>query len=98
MPQKIQVKNIHHGNPGLSGWYAILPEPEPTDVLEEDLTADWLVIGGGFAGLSAARRLSQLREKESIVLTQLLTRISEISFFNVAITRSSLLFSSVVSG
>jgi len=68
MPQKIQVKNIRHGNPGLSGWYAILPEPEPTHVLEEDLTADWLVIGGGFAGLSAARRLLQLREKESIVL------------------------------
>jgi len=68
MSQKIQVKNIRHGNPGLSGWYAILPEPEPTHVLEEELTADWLVIGGGFAGLSAARRLLQLREKESIVL------------------------------
>ena len=49
MSQKIQVKNIRHGNPGLSGWYAILPEPEPTHVLEEDLTADWLVIGGGFS-------------------------------------------------
>ena len=47
MPQKIQVKNIRHGNPGLSGWYAILPEPEPTHVLEEDLTADWLVIWWG---------------------------------------------------
>ena len=47
MPQRIQIKNIRHGNPGLSGWYAILPEPEPTHFLEEDLTADWLEIGGG---------------------------------------------------
>ena len=45
MSQKIQVKNIRHGNPGLSGWYAILPEPEPTHVLEEELTAGWLLVG-----------------------------------------------------
>jgi len=68
MSLKIQVKNTRHGNPGVSGWYAILPEAEPARVLQEDITADWLVIGGGFAGLSAARRLSQLRENESIVL------------------------------
>ena len=68
MSLKIQVKNIRHGNPGVSGWYAILPEPEPARDLQEDITADWLIIGGGFAGLSAARRLSQLRENESIVL------------------------------
>ena len=48
--------------------YTILPEPELPRVLEEDITADWLVIGAGFAGLSGAIRLSQLREKESIVL------------------------------
>ena len=68
MSLKIQVNNTRHGNPGVSGWYAILPEPEPARVLEEDLTADWLVIGGGFAGLSAARRLQQLRKNERIVL------------------------------
>ena len=68
MSLKIQVKNTRHGNPGVSGWYAILPEPDPPNVLQDDITADWLVIGGGFAGLSAARRLCQLRENESIVL------------------------------
>ena len=68
MSLKIQVNNTRHGNPGVSGWYAILPEPEPARVLEEDLTADWLVIGGGFAGLSTARRLQQLRKNERIVL------------------------------
>ena len=65
MSLKIQVKNTRHGNPGVSGWYAILPEPEPERILQEDITVDWLVIGAGFAGLAAARRLSQLRENES---------------------------------
>ena len=61
MSQKIKVNNIHNGNPGLSGWYAILPKPEPPQVLTEDINAEWIVIGGGFAGLSAARRLLQLQ-------------------------------------
>jgi len=68
MSSTIGVSNTSHANPGVSGWYAILPEPELPRVLEEDITADWLVIGAGFAGLSAARRLSQLREKESIIM------------------------------
>ena len=68
MPKSIKVTNIRHGNPGVSGWYAILQEPEPADVLENDINADWLVIGGGFAGLAAARRLLQLRQKERIVV------------------------------
>ena len=68
MSLKIKVKNTRHGNTGVSGWYAILPEPEPERILQEDITVDWLVIGAGFAGLAAARRLSQLRENESIVL------------------------------
>ena len=68
MPKSIQVTNIRHGNPGVSGWYAILEEPEPADVLDKDINTDWLVIGGGFAGLAAARRLLQLREKEQIVV------------------------------
>ncbi|MEM9970234.1 MAG: FAD-binding oxidoreductase [Pseudomonadota bacterium] len=46
-------------DPGPAGWNRILPEPEPAQVLEDDQTADWLVIGAGFAGLAAARRLSQ---------------------------------------
>ena len=68
MSQKIKVNNIHNGNPGVSGWYAILPEPEPPQVLTEDINAEWIVIGGGFSGLSAARRLLQLNGKERIVL------------------------------
>ena len=68
MPKSIQVTNIRHGNPGVSGWYAILQEPGPADVLEKDINADWLVIGGGFAGLAATRRLLQLREIKFCVM------------------------------
>ena len=79
MSSTIRVSNTRHGNPGVSGWYAILSEPELPRVLEEDITTDWLVIGARFAGLSAVRRLSQLREKECIVLLDSI-RIGEVSF------------------
>jgi glycine/D-amino acid oxidase-like deaminating enzyme len=45
---------------GAAGWNAILPTQSPLPVLEENTTADVTIIGGGFAGLSAARRLHQL--------------------------------------
>jgi glycine/D-amino acid oxidase-like deaminating enzyme len=36
--------------------------------LDGDVAADWLIVGAGFAGLSAARRLQALRPGEKIVL------------------------------
>ena len=51
-----------------SGWYGILPDPGPARLLEEDMTADWVVVGAGFAGLAAARRLSQLRNGDRIAV------------------------------
>ena len=57
-------------DPGISGWNAILPEPGPPRELEGDITADWLVIGAGFAGLAAARRLQQLRPGDRIVVLE----------------------------
>lgn len=53
---------------GTSGWEAISQRKTPVCRAEGDVTADWLIIGGGFAGLSAARRLSQLRPGEKIVV------------------------------
>ena len=50
------------------GWYEILPAPDPTCELEGHVTADWVIVGGGFAGLAAARRLTQLRDGDRIVL------------------------------
>ncbi|WP_317055883.1 NAD(P)/FAD-dependent oxidoreductase [Roseovarius rhodophyticola] len=55
-------------DPGVTGWNAILPDAAPAQMLEAETTADWLVIGGGFAGLSAVRRLSQLHPDARIVL------------------------------
>lgn len=46
--------------PGISGWVALLPPRTPRPALEGRMTADVVVIGAGFAGLAAARRLSQL--------------------------------------
>ncbi|GAA3066502.1 FAD-binding oxidoreductase [Rhizobium viscosum] len=53
---------------GISGWEAISQRRFPATVLDRDITADWLIIGGGFAGLSAARRLLQHRPEDKIVV------------------------------
>ncbi len=53
-----------------NGWSAILPARTPHAMLEADINADWLVIGGGYAGLSAARRLAENRPDETVVLVE----------------------------
>ncbi|WFU12418.1 FAD-binding oxidoreductase (plasmid) [Rhizobium sp. CB3090] len=55
---------------GVSGWEAISERTYPATALDHDVTADWLIVGGGFAGLSAARRLSQLRPQDKIVVLE----------------------------
>ncbi len=57
-------------DPGPAGWNALLPAAPPARGLDERITADWLVIGAGFAGLASARRLSQLRPGDRIVLLE----------------------------
>lgn len=63
-------------DPGPAAWNEILGAQEEARVLEEKITADWLVIGAGFAGLSAARRLSLLRPNDRIVVLDA-TRVAE---------------------
>ncbi len=53
---------------GASGWNEVLPPPLPARVLEDTITTDWLVIGAGFAGLAATRRLIQLQAADRITL------------------------------
>lgn len=53
---------------GVSGWEAISRRDFPVRALDGDVTAEWLVIGAGFAGLSAARRLIERRPGERIVI------------------------------
>lgn len=63
-------------DPGPAGWARLLPEVEPTAPLDSNVTADWLVIGAGFAGLAAARQLSQTCPDDRIVVLDA-TRVGE---------------------
>jgi len=53
---------------GPAGWNTILSPAAPYPQLHGDIQADWVVVGGGFTGIAAARRLSQLVGDERIVL------------------------------
>ena len=55
---------------GTAAWNAILPMRHPNPALSEHIEADYLVIGAGFAGLSAARRLTQLQPAARIVVLE----------------------------
>ncbi|MDX8442411.1 NAD(P)/FAD-dependent oxidoreductase [Mesorhizobium australafricanum] len=52
----------------VSGWYAVLPPPPKAQVLRGRYVADWVIVGAGFAGLAAARRLSQLVPNDRIAV------------------------------
>lgn len=53
---------------GRSGWEAICSRGFPLRELAEDIQADWIIVGGGFAGFSAARRLTQIRPGDKVVV------------------------------
>jgi glycine/D-amino acid oxidase-like deaminating enzyme len=55
---------------GESGWVAILPKRKMHPKLEDDIEADYLIVGSGFAGLSAARRLIQLEPTAKVVIVE----------------------------
>jgi glycine/D-amino acid oxidase-like deaminating enzyme len=64
--EALQTPSDIHG----SGWYRLLPEPPPPKILQRKHMADWVIVGAGFAGLSAARRLSQLLPGERIAVLE----------------------------
>ena len=55
---------------GRSGWEAILPERQSQAALTQDISCDYLVVGAGFAGLAAARRLRQIDASARIVIVE----------------------------
>ncbi len=63
-------------DPGPAAWNRLLPEAAPPTPLDGRATADWLVIGAGFAGLAAARRLSLSRPGDRITVLDA-TRVGE---------------------
>ena len=55
-------------NPGPAAWNAILPPQPPSKPLHGEAAADIAIIGAGFAGLSAARRLLQIDARLNIAV------------------------------
>lgn len=51
-----------------NGWLEILPPLEPARVACGEINADYAVIGAGFTGLAAARRLAELFPEKHVVL------------------------------
>ena len=53
---------------GENGWLKTSDSQYFAPSLDRDHTCDWLVIGSGFAGISAAKRLTELRSGDKIIL------------------------------
>ncbi len=63
----------YHPDLGESGWLAILPQRKPQAELSADIEADYCIIGAGFAGLAAARRLLQIHKTARVVILEAAT-------------------------
>ncbi len=55
-------------NPGPSAWNELLPNRKTLPSLSGNLTSDWLIVGAGFAGLSAARRVQKEAPNDRIII------------------------------
>jgi len=53
-----------------NGWSALLPARTPRAPLQENWEVDWLVVGGGYAGIAAARQLARQQPRASIALVE----------------------------
>ena len=51
-------------------WINDLDQRSNVKILKEDKTCDWLIVGAGYTGLSAARKLSELHPKQKIIVVE----------------------------
>lgn len=70
MNAPVSHKKLLPADDKTNGWSAILPKRAPRATARESASFDWLVIGAGYAGLSAARRLAALNPLHSIALIE----------------------------
>jgi len=54
--------------PDICGWSALASQAVRFPVLKDSLRADYVIIGGGFTGLAAARRLAEEKPQARIIL------------------------------
>lgn len=57
-------------NDTTNGWLAILPHRAPKPPLDDSISVDWAIIGAGYAGLAAARRLAEHRPEDRIIVLE----------------------------
>ena len=55
-------------NDNSCSWINDLPTRTNINILKKDLNCDWLIIGAGYTGLSAARKLSELNPNHKIII------------------------------
>jgi len=68
----MSARQIEHFpiNDNGNGWSRILPSRTPKPALSGPKQVDWVVIGAGYAGLAAARRLAENRPGDEILLLE----------------------------
>jgi len=57
-------------NDNSNGWSAVLEKREAKPILQGEHNFDWLVIGAGYAGLAAARRLAENRPEDRVAIVE----------------------------
>lgn len=67
-PADIQAPGRHPIYNSGSGWNAMLPPRQPQTALPKDTAFDTIVIGAGYTGLAAARRLAELEPDKSVLV------------------------------
>ncbi len=65
----MKITRLPH-NDKTNGWNLMLPARTAEAAVDGDVTADWIVVGAGYAGLAAAARLAENCPDERIALVE----------------------------